>query len=532
MQDSEKLTNEEEAILAAYRKRSEDDFLLFVGGLKIQYGGAKGGAMFHRVAADFQNECFNELAPYLQALREGDKPDTRRFWIERTKKASKDADLAAIVTWLCAFPRRPFLGEIGAADTEQAAIIHNRVSALLEYNKWLLDYVELISSPFAIRSREKRGDGRSLAVVNILASDSTGGAHGSTPDLLILNELTHIRSKWEFVEDCLNNADGVPDGIVIVATNAGYKGTKAEIMRKEAIESKHWQSFIYNRPAPWHDEAVLEDAQKRNTRSAFRRLWLGEWVSGKGDALDEDDIDRCFCLKGPSEVEAGWDYVAGLDLGISHDHSGLVVLGSNRALRKIKLAYMRKWEPTKGRDVDLGSVQSTCIDVWQRYRLRCLMFDPTEAKLMSQQLKGRGVPMVEMSFSKTTNLDKMATALIQVVEEGSLQCYDDYEGTLRRDFGKFHILEKKYGYRLEAVRDEFGHADVGTALVIALPQAIELMGGMHGNLRPEDDLICDDSVSLTQEEIDDMPELLRGVYDMEAEDNREHLLEKMDFMLD
>jgi hypothetical protein len=44
------------------------------------------------------------------------------------------------------------------------------------------------------------------------------------------------------------------------------------------------------------------------------------------------------------------------------------------------------------------------------------------------------------------------------------------------DLGRLTIVEKSYGYRLEAVRDEHGHADLATALAIALPIAVEQSG--------------------------------------------------------
>lgn len=502
------LARQEQAVIQAYQKRSADNFWEFVGGLNIQVGGKN--RLFWSVAADFQKECFKALTPHIQALRDGDHPKKRRFWIERTKKASKDADLAAVVTWLCAFPKRPFLGEIGAADSDQASIIHSRVSALLEYNPWLLDYVELISSPYAIRSKIRRGSGQALAQVDILASDVTGGAHGTTPDLLILNELTHIKNRWDFVQACLANADGVPDGIVIVATNAGYLGTKAELMRNTAIQSSAWEAFIYNKPAPWHDETVLRDARQRDGESVYRRLWLGQWVSGKGDALNEDDIARCFTLKGPTKPDSKLQYVAGLDLGVSHDHSAYVILGIDEYKRQIHTAYWKSWAPlTKTGEVDLADVQHTIETMTREYRVRVNLYDPTEAKLMAQQLLQKGIPMLEWSFSKTSNLDKMASSLIQAAESSVLKCYDDPEGTLRRDFGKFTIEEKSYGYRLTAVRDEYGHADVGTALVIALPTAIEMMGGLTGELRPDDSLVLDDDTPLTDEEWENMDPGLR-----------------------
>ena len=44
------------------------------------------------------------------------------------------------------------------------------------------------------------------------------------------------------------------------------------------------------------------------------------------------------------------------------------------------------------------------------------------------------------------------------------------------DLSRLTIVEKSYGYKLEAVRNESGHADLATALAIALPIAVERSG--------------------------------------------------------
>ena len=66
-----------------------------------------------------------------------ERPKMQRFWIERTKKASKDADLAVIMMWLVAFPVRPLYMQVGAADRVQAGIVKDRMSHLLHHNPWL-----------------------------------------------------------------------------------------------------------------------------------------------------------------------------------------------------------------------------------------------------------------------------------------------------------------------------------------------------------------------------------------------------------
>ena len=68
--------------------------MLFVRGLKI--ASQTGPAVFENCMAGFQRDTFIEMAPSLEALRVGEKPKMQRFWIERTKKASKDADLAVV----------------------------------------------------------------------------------------------------------------------------------------------------------------------------------------------------------------------------------------------------------------------------------------------------------------------------------------------------------------------------------------------------------------------------------------------------
>lgn len=503
-----------------FQKQSEDSFLTFMRGLKID--SAEGPRVFENVIAPFQRICFDDLADSLHAVRDGRMPDHRRHWIERTKKAAKDSDIAVCVLWLLAYPSVPVYIQIGAANKEQAAIVKDRMTRLVHFNPWLRDYVEIVQ--WEVRSKKKLVNGSPMATLDIKSAD-IAGAHGGTPELLIINELSHM-TKWEFVENLMDNADGVPRGVVIIATNAGFKGTKAEVWRNNAIESDDWIAHMWSRPAPWHDPDTIADAKRRNTLSRYNRLWHGRWASGKGDALSEEDIDRCFRDSEGRMIgnEPGWEFIAGLDLGISHDHSGLVVLGVNYKEQIIRLAWMRAWAPPEGGEVNLADVEDGCRFVNQAFRLRCLLYDPSEAKLMAQRLSMIGVPMREMRFVGE-NLTEMATSLIQVIESGKLKCYDDEDGTLRRDFGKFNIVEKSYGYKLEAVSDQFGHADVGTALVICLPAAVQMLGGFAG-LHPEDSVVLDDDEELTAEEIEAMPDSLKGILDIADEQEEDALMER------
>lgn len=215
----------------------------------------------------------------------------------------------------------------------------------------------------------------------------------------------------------------------------------------------------------------------------------------------------------------GWTYLAGLDLGVNHDHAGFVICGVNRKLMKIRLARMRAWEPGSyaNHEIELQDVEDHILGVHKLFRTSWVGYDPDQAVHLAQRLRRKGVPMEEVRFSGRS-LPQMAAALMSLINKhvGIFEAYDDEDGRLRRDLGKFNIVEKSYGYRLEAVSDEFGHADVGTALAILLPKALDMLGIGRAPLE-EDDVIATvvDEEPPDEKELQSWPQELRDIYDMD-----------------
>ena len=507
---------EERRIGEAYLERCRADFLFFARGLTIP--AAMGPTPFDECIAPFQQEFFEDVAPSLHAVRDGTLPPVRRFWMERTKKAAKDSDVAICLLWLMAFPRRPILVQVSAADQEQADIIKQRASDLLYYNPWLNERVRILQNRII-------GCG-GVGKVKIEATDKAGSTHGPTPDLLVLNELVHV-AKWPVMEAHMNNADGVPRGVVIVATNSGFRGTKAETWKKMAVENrKRWSVHVYDDVAPWLNDDDVAEAKRRNPTAEYQRLFKGKWISGIGNAVEEDVINACFRpglgpLKRP---EAGWIYGAGLDLGVSHDHAGLDVVGMNVKEQRIRIAQIRSWEPVvetaEGNlEVDLVAVEDACFDMHNVFRLAWLFYDPAAGgSFMAQRLSRKGVQMRKMSFSSSVNLTAMAQSFVQVMNDGVLECFEDER--MRRDFGKFDIQRKlPTGCRLVAVSDEHGHADVGTALVVALPAAVEVLAAGGSGMDDDAELVSCGAGEDDPEDVEALPAELRDIYDAHADED-------------
>ena len=498
-----------------YIEASKNSFNVFIRGMRVP--AAIGPVIFDRIMQPFQRETFEALEPSLQALRVGDDPPCRRFWVERTKKASKDGDMAACVIWLIAFTEKPLLIQVVAAHKGQASILRERIDEILFHNPWLNDFIE----PHQGGYRSKRYP--KVVLLKVEATDSTGGAHGGLPDLLILNELVHV-AKWKAMQDHYANVTGSPRGVLCIVTNAGIKGTQAHVWRNTALADcgpcGRWSTHILAEPSPWLNEEDIEEARRQDPiGSEFNRLFKGNWISGSGDALTEAEIDSIFNQPGPTLApQTGWWYIGGLDLGISHDHAGLAIIGINVDEQLIRIANVRDFPPEipnehGQKEVDSGAVEDL-LEKWNRaYNLQWIGYDPAAGgSFMAQRLRKKGIPMYGVSFASPKNMTEMAQALVSSVKDRKLQSYEDLGGVIRRDFGKFSIERKlPGGYKLVAVSDEFGHADVGTALVITLPRAVGFLEGRIG-LTPEDDLAFDNGEDLTKEEVEDMPEELAEIY--------------------
>jgi len=440
------------------------DPLAFFNALVIP--SAHGPRPFAEVLADHQRNWFKALAPSLVAIANSKTPPTGRFWTERTKGGSKDSDAACVLLWLLAFSRQKLDMQVGAADRDQALELKKAACDILRLNDWLATRIEVQAWSLLCRATGSE--------CTIVAAD-IAGSHGARPDVVVLNELSHV-TKEEFASNLLDNATKKPNGLVIVATNAGFSGSWQHNWREMARQSSRWHFHQLAEPAPWLSEDELEEAARRNSHSRFERLFWGRWVSQSGDALDESDIQAAIdsSLKPATSKQAGWVYLAGLDLGVKQDHSALVVIAANRSTQTLRLAHAQSWQPNPTtRKVNLIDVEREVLGAHRRFGLLKCGFDPFQAALMAQRLELQQVPMHEVAFTGA-NLNTMASTLLDVFRSRRIELYDCPQ--LIADLRRLNIEEKSYGFRLAATRDENGHADLATALAIALPLAVDAVG--------------------------------------------------------
>lgn len=450
-------------------KRFASDPLTFIENLVIP--SARGDRVFKSVMGDFQREWFKQIAPSLIAVSLGETPPITRFWNERTKGGSKDSDCACCLIWLLAFSPRKLDMQVGAADRDQANEVKKAVDDILRLNPFLSSRIAVQSWSVVCKSTGSE--------CSILAAD-VAGSHGARPDIVLLNELSHV-TKEEFAQNLLDNATKKPNGLVIVATNAGFLNTWQFEWRLMAHGSDRWNVHVLDRPAPWLSEAEVDEARKRNPEARFQRLFFGQWLSAIGQALDPEAIERAFALgRQQSFVPDGcYSYFMGVDIGVVSDFSSVVVVRAMKTaghtLTPIELVHTETFKPSPGRPVDLQSVHNMVVALAKKYKVRATYYDKYQMELSAQQIQKLGVTnLTEFNFTGA-NLTRMASTILQGFSADQFRFYE--HKALLQGLLNLKLEEKSYGYRLTSPRTPGqGHDDDVTAWCLAVMAAVDGIG--------------------------------------------------------
>jgi len=419
----------------------------------------------------------------------------QRGWLERARGHSKSLDLGVMAAWALFASRRRLSGIAAAGDQDQARILRDAIGRLTYINPWLSRFLEVTNNRVT--------NPNTGSTLDIITSDAPT-SYGLTPDFVIADEVVHWR-KRDLWDSLLSSAAKRSTCMLVCISNAGLSDDWTWKLREAVRTDPSWYFSRLEGPvASWITQDRLAEQQRLLPSIAYRRLWLNEWTTGGGDALTEEDIKLAFRsdLRPMTSATSGYEFVAGLDLGVSRDASAICVLGVHRqqhpanvmqfvsqfhpiaAHGKIRLAYTKIWRPVKGTRVNLSEVEAALLDLHKRFNLRQLNYDPWEMRAMAARLQSAGLgtlvhgsdrratlPMVEITPTGK-NLQAIATATLEAFADRRLELFEDPD--LRRDLSRLRVEERQYGFRLVSPRDEFGHGDLGNAFSLALLAASDL----------------------------------------------------------
>lgn len=406
---------------------------------------------------------FAALDPGWLAVTQRGKPEAPklRCYLERPRGHSKTNDLAVMVSWALFASRRQITIVAAAADADQARLLRDAIAKLIRLNSWLAEFLNA--------QRDRIVNEHTGSALIILSADADS-SYGLTPDAIVVDELCHWSDAGESLWQSLFSAAAKRSNCLLtIISNAGTgEGQSWQWkVRESARTDEAWHFSRLDGPvASWISPKHLAEQRRMLPPIAFDRLWLNQWTSGQGDAITEADLQAALRLDAPpKEREPGLVYVAGLDLGLSRDASALVVVGVDAEGERVRLVDCQAWKPAPGGRVQIELIEAAIVAAHDRWKLAGVNFDPWNCAYLAERLGVLGVPMIETSFS-SKNLANMASAVVESFRDRRIELYP--EASLLHDLRGLRVVERSFGYRLDATRDKHGHSDRAIALALAL----------------------------------------------------------------
>ncbi len=258
-------------------------------GVFRRYAAAPEGPRFGDVWTAEQRDFLIVAGPCLLAIAQRHRPPRRGIWLEAVKGLGKDTLGALCIVWLLAFSPWAVLIQVAADDQGQGGEVKRAIQDWLAANPWLAERIDV--QRWRIVNQATGGE------CEILTTDSTG-SHGARPNMILLNEVSHI-SNESFAQTVADNFAKMPDAFGLLCTNAGFLQSWAWKWREIYRVDDRWHFIKVTATPPWQSAADIDEARKRNPPARFRRLYQGEWVAAGGDSLPVDAIERCIVHPGP-----------------------------------------------------------------------------------------------------------------------------------------------------------------------------------------------------------------------------------------
>ncbi len=440
-----------------------------------------GAQRLSAVCDDWQRTDFERLDSGWRAVA-GHKIErpALRAWLERSRGHSKTSDIAVMLAWVLFASRRRLSGVVAAADRDQARLLRDAVSKLVQLNPWLATYIDVQES----RILNPHTGSECIVIASDVAS-----SYGLLCDFIVADEVCHWRDRglWDSL---LSTAAKRKNCLLLAITNAGFEDSWQWVIRQVIRTDPAWYFSRLDGPrAKWITTDRLAEQRRLLPDLAYRRLWLNVWSGGSGDALHPDDITAALTQTEPMRGdEPGWTFVSGLDIGISHDASALVTLGihvghtetipapkvklrgtlaalvdaglmemkrqepqrvRHPGTGRVRLAAVQIWKPRDGVRVDLTEVESAIVAVNEQFGLSCVACDPWQSELMVQRLQRRGLP-VYLIQQTGINLQAQASAVLDAFRERIISLFPCDE--LLADLRGLQVAERHYGFRLVSPR--------------------------------------------------------------------------------
>jgi len=274
-------------------------------------------------------------------------------------------------------------------------------------------------------------------IILAIASEYRSAA-GPRHSLVIFDELWGFGSEnAQRLFEELTPPPTEPDAWVLVVSYAGFSG-ESKLLESlyqrglaggrlaedlEVTQTDELVMFWSHVPRqPWQEDRYYAEQRRLLRPTTFARLHENRWVAPESTFITEAMWDGCVDPEHrPLLPTKDCALFAGVDAGIKHDCAAVVAV--TWVGDRLAVACHRIWKPSPADPLDLEATIETFLrELYQRYRLRRVLYDPYQLHRSATALRASGLPMEE--FPQTPgNCMAMGNGLFEVLTGRNLTIY-------------------------------------------------------------------------------------------------------------
>jgi phage terminase large subunit-like protein len=217
-------------------------------------------------------------------------------------------------------------------------------------------------------------------------------------------------------------------------------------------------------PAPWHTERTLRRRfeSPSTTDWQWQRFACGIWTEGEEPWIEPKAWDA---LKASYTIEPGDRVMVGVDLGVKHDRTAVVIVRMEDMAVKAHIMV-----PPRGRALPLAAVEAKLRELHDLYTVQEFVYDPWSFRRSAELLENENLPMLEFPMSNE-RMTLASANLYKLIQERALKHDGDPE--LRSHVLAGTVKETERGWRLVKDPKQSRPIDALIALAIAAKVATD-----------------------------------------------------------
>jgi hypothetical protein len=409
---------------------------------------------------------------HVGAVLEPAPGDPALYWDERPKGCSKTTDTAGLsIVWLVELALELAEGYVVASDADQATRLLDHAHGLIARSG--------LGGVLRVEARRVVNVRTGARFVS-LAADAPG-AEGLLSPWFVLDEVPHwsdtrsARGMWNAVFSSVPKWTAGGRARLLVLGHAGDPAHWSFKLRERARSSPAWWFQHVPGPTPWLSSADLAEQRAVLLPSEYIRRHENRWAAGEDRLTSREDIAACVGDHDVLEPREGVRYVAGLDVGLTHDRSVLTV-AHREADGRVVVDRQHVWAGTRAQPVSLGAVEAVVLQVYRDYRCQVVL-DPYQAVHLGQNLRRAGVTVQEYPFT-SQSVGRLAVTLFRLLRDRLLLVPADED--LVDELVNARLRETSPGcYRID--HDPDRHDDRVISLALVVHRLVERSVGGKGS---------------------------------------------------